>query len=55
MSLPVHLTGIAWDHSRAYPPLGKVVAAHVIALPHEDLAALLPKYANELFAFQNGN
>ncbi|HTB85451.1 MAG TPA: ABC transporter substrate-binding protein [Candidatus Sulfotelmatobacter sp.] len=21
MSLPVHLTGIAWDHSRAFPPL----------------------------------
>jgi microcompartment protein CcmL/EutN len=27
---------------RAAAPLGKVIAAHVIARPHEDLAALLP-------------
>jgi hypothetical protein len=41
MSSPVNLIGIPWDHNRAYPPLGKVVAARVISLPHEDLAALL--------------
>jgi microcompartment protein CcmL/EutN len=29
--------------SRAVGNLGKLVAAHVIARPHEDLAALLPK------------
>jgi ethanolamine utilization microcompartment shell protein EutS len=27
---------------RAGAPLGKIIAAHVIARPHEDLAALLP-------------
>ncbi len=27
---------------RAAAPLGKVIAVHVIARPHEDLAALLP-------------
>lgn len=27
---------------RAGAPLGKVIAAHVIARPHEDLAAMLP-------------
>ena len=27
---------------RAAAPLGKIIAAHVIARPHEDLAALLP-------------
>ncbi|MBM3843087.1 MAG: BMC domain-containing protein [Verrucomicrobia bacterium] len=30
----------AGEHAAA--PLGKVIAAHVIARPHEDLAALLP-------------
>jgi microcompartment protein CcmL/EutN len=29
--------------AKAVGPLGKVIAAHVIARPHEDLAALLPK------------
>jgi microcompartment protein CcmL/EutN len=29
--------------SKAVGPLGKLVAAHVIARPHEELAALLPK------------
>jgi microcompartment protein CcmL/EutN len=29
--------------SRAVGQLGKLIAAHVIARPHEDLIALLPK------------
>ena len=29
--------------AKAVGPLGKLIAAHVIARPHEDLAALLPK------------
>jgi len=29
--------------AKAAGPLGKVIAAHVIARPHEDLVALLPK------------